>query len=152
LYHGNEKFVNVRSPVGQPLTSKDKMDSEGYMLMTSACLAIFLGLVHSYLGERYILIRLFKRDLPKLLGSDWFTKRVLRFAWHLTTLAWWGFAAILIVLSAPGEYIQKQILVIISVVFLVSGLFSAAFTRGKHISWVFFWLIAGLSFYVAQSR
>ena len=66
------------------------------MLVTGAFLAIFVGLVHSYLGERYILTRLFKRELPKLLGSDWFTKRVLRFAWHLTTVAWWGFAVILI--------------------------------------------------------
>ncbi|SEF40923.1 hypothetical protein [Vibrio hangzhouensis] len=121
------------------------------MLVTSAFFAILLGVVHSYLGERYILIRLFKRELPKLLGDDWFTKRVLRFAWHLTTVAWWGFAGILFILSNPGEYIQKQILMVIAVVFLVSGLFSASFTKGKHISWIFFWLISGLSFYVAKS-
>lgn len=121
------------------------------MLVTGAFLAIFIGLVHSYLGERYILIRLFKRELPKLLGSDWFTKRVLRFAWHLTTVAWFGFAAILFLLSNPGEYIQKQILMVIAGVFLVNGLVSASFTKGKHISWIFFWLISGLSFYVAQS-
>jgi hypothetical protein len=121
------------------------------MLITAAFLAIFLGFVHSYLGERYILTRLFKRELPKLLGSDWFTKRVLRFAWHLTTVAWWGFAGILFILSNPDENIQKQILMVIAVVFLVSGLFSATFTKGKHISWIFFWLISGLSFYVALS-
>ncbi|MDC0254448.1 hypothetical protein OAK75_06075 [Bacteriovoracales bacterium] len=121
------------------------------MLNTGALLAIFLGLVHSYLGERYILTRLFQRELPKLLGSDWFTKRVLRFAWHLTTVAWWGFAGILFILSNSGEHLQKQILIVIAVVFLVSGLLSAMFTKGKHISWVFFWLIAGLSFYVAMN-
>jgi len=127
------------------------MNYEVCMLVTGAFLAIFLGLVHSYLGERYILTRLFKRELPKLLGSDWFTKRVLRFAWHLTTVAWWGFAGILFILSSPGEHIQKQILMVIAAVFLVSGLFSVMFTKGKHISWIFFWLISGLSFYVAQS-
>jgi len=121
------------------------------MLVTGSFLAIFIGLVHSYLGERFILTRLFKRELPTLLGSDWFTKRILRFAWHLTTVAWWGFAAILFILSSPTADIQKQILMVISVVFLVSGLLSAGFTKGKHISWIFFWLIAGLSFYVAQS-
>ena len=121
------------------------------MLVTGAFLAIFIGLVHSYLGERYILTRLFKRELPKLLGSDWFTKRVLRFAWHLTTIAWFGFAGILFILASPGENIQKQILMVIAGVFLVSGLVSASFTKGKHISWIFFWLISGLSFYVAQS-
>lgn len=122
------------------------------MLMMSAFLAIFIGLVHSYLGERYILTRLFRGELPKLLGSDWFTKRTLRFAWHLTTVAWWGFAAVLFILSSPNEYMQKQILVVIAVVFFVSGLFSSVFTKGKHISWIFFWLIASMSFYVALNR
>ena len=121
------------------------------MLITGAFIAIFLGFVHSYLGERYILIRLFRQDLPKLLGDDWFTKRILRFAWHLTTVAWFGFAGILFILSNPGEHIQKQILMVIAAVFLVSGVFSAAFTKGKHVSWIFFWAISGLSLYIALS-
>ncbi len=121
------------------------------MLIGAAALAIFIGIVHSYLGERYILVRLFKRNnLPKLFGSDWFTKRVLRFAWHLTTIAWWGFAAILYIISGSNENIEKQILIIIAVVFLASGLLSATFTKGKHISWVVFWLISGISIYVAM--
>ena len=121
------------------------------MLIGAAAFAIFLGIVHSYLGERYILVRLFKRNnLPKLFGSDWFTKRVLRFAWHLTTIAWWGFAAILYIISGSNENIEKQILIIIAVVFLASGLLSATFTKGKHISWVVFWLISGISIYVAM--
>ena len=121
------------------------------MLILAATLAIFIGVVHSYLGERYILIRLFKRDdLPKLFGSDWFTKRVLRFAWHLTTVAWWGFAAILYVISAPNGNIQKQILIIISIVFLVNGLLASIFTKGKHISWIIFWSISVISFYAAM--
>ena len=62
------------------------------MLLIGTILLLIIGIIHSYLGEKYLLIRLFRRDdLPKLLGSDWFTKRVLRFAWHLTTIAWWGF-------------------------------------------------------------
>ena len=121
------------------------------MLIGAAALAIFIGIVHSYLGERYILVRLFKRNnLPKLFGSDWFTKRVLRLAWHLTTIAWWGFAAILYIISGSNENIEKQILIIIAVVFLASGLLSATFTKGKHISWVVFWLISGISIYVAM--
>lgn len=120
------------------------------MLITGALLAIFIGFVHSYLGERFILTRLFRQQLPKLLGSDWFTKRILRFAWHLTTVAWWGFAAILIVLSNPSEQIQNQILLIISIVFIISGLMSALFTKGKHLSWFIFWSISGLSLYSVQ--
>ena len=34
-------------------------------------------------------------------------------------------------------------------VFALSGLLSAGFTRGRHLSWIVFWAIAGLSFYRA---
>jgi len=66
------------------------------MLLIASVILVFCGLIHSYLGERYILVRLFKCDnLPHLYGSDEFTKGTLRFAWHITSLAWFGFAAIL---------------------------------------------------------
>ena len=62
-------------------------------LLAAAVLAGLTGVAHSYLGERYILIRLFRRqDLPHLFGSDVFTRRTLRVAWHLTSIAWWGSA------------------------------------------------------------
>ena len=70
------------------------------MLIAAASLAFLIGLAHSYLGERYILIRLFRRELPRLFGSDDFTKQTLRFVWHLTTVSWWGLAAILVALQA----------------------------------------------------
>ncbi|MEZ8826965.1 hypothetical protein AB6E04_21655 [Vibrio amylolyticus] len=70
------------------------------MLYLSAFLLVLVAFVHSILGERFILTRLFTRDnLPKLFGSDDFTKRTLRFAWHLTSVAWLGFACIVIALT-----------------------------------------------------
>jgi hypothetical protein len=119
---------------------------ETNMLLVGSFLLIFIGFIHSYLGEKFILIRLFKRDnLPKLLGSDWFTKRVIRFAWHLTTIAWWGFAAILYFLSNPSNNIRAEILITIASVFAISGVVSLLFSRGKHLSWLFFFGIAGSS-------
>ena len=120
---------------------------ETNMLLIAAFLLISIGCVHSYLGEKYILIRLFKRDnLPKLLGSDFFTKRVLRFAWHLTTIAWWGFAVILYFLSQPSDNIRSEIIMTIAVVFTLSGVISLLFSRGKHLSWLFFFGIACTSY------
>lgn len=122
------------------------------MLEAAALLLVFCGIVHSYLGERYILIRLFKRDnLPKLLGSDWFTKRVLRFAWHLTTIAWWGFAAIIYFILYPSGNYSIDILHVIAVVFILSGIMSLTFTRGKHLSWLFFFCIGGLCIAVGNN-
>ncbi|NQY22982.1 MAG: hypothetical protein HRT41_03065 [Campylobacteraceae bacterium] len=118
------------------------------MLVIASFLLIFIGFVHSYLGEKYILIRLFKNDnLPKLFGSDHFTKRVLRFAWHLTTVSWWGFSAILYFLSNPSLNNRFEILIVITVVFTISGIVSFLFTRGKHLSWLFFFCIASISYF-----
>ncbi len=123
---------------------------EKNLLIIASFLLILIGFIHSYLGEKYILIRLFKRDnLPKILGSDYFTKRVLRFAWHLTTVSWWGFSAILYFLSNPSFNNRFEILLTISVVFTISGLISFLFTRGKHLSWLFFFSIASVSCFSA---
>jgi peptidoglycan/LPS O-acetylase OafA/YrhL len=117
------------------------------MLIAGSILLVIIGFIHSILGEKYILIRLFRREnLPHLMGSDWFTKQTLRFAWHITTLAWWGFAAILYILATPDSTPvasnQQTVLHIIALVFAISGLVSLVFSRGKHLSWVFFFVIA----------
>jgi len=103
---------------------------------------IVIGLVHSILGERYILIRLFKKgDLPKLFGGTEFTKNTLRFAWHLTSISWWGFAAILIHLAQSPPSIES-LGNIIALTFLLHFLIALYFSKGQHISWVFFLVIA----------
>lgn len=121
------------------------------MLLAGSILLVFIGFVHSYLGEKYILIRLFRREnLPQLMGSDWFTKRVLRFAWHLTTITWWGFAAILTILSKHDVNYYQDILLITSMVFGLSGVVSLIFSHGKHLSWLFFFAITFICFYSAN--
>lgn len=118
-----------------------------YALITAAGLALLLGVAHSVLGERYILRRLFRRpDLPKLFGSDWFTRRTLRFAWHLTSLAFWGLGAIL-VLAAVGdaETFRRGAVLAVATTFLASAIVAAGATRGRHLSWVVFLAIAILA-------
>ncbi|MBU1312139.1 MAG: hypothetical protein KKE30_21655 [Gammaproteobacteria bacterium] len=111
------------------------------MLIIASLLLVLCGFVHSILGEKYILIRLFKRDnLPHIFGNDQFTKGTLRFAWHITSLAWFGFAALLVLLPD-----SKILLVTVSIVFALSGVFSAYYTKGKHLSWLVFWAISALT-------
>lgn len=120
------------------------------MLAISSILLIFIGLLHSYLGERYILIRLFKRELPKLFGTDAFTKQVLRFAWHLTTVSWLGFAAILASMYFQTDNFSEISLYIISCVFLVSGAMSFGYTKGRHYSYIVFWSVSLMCVYIAS--
>ncbi len=113
------------------------------MLLTAAAgLLILLGVAHSYLGERYILIRLFRRpDLSKLGGSDVLTRRTLRFAWHLTTVAWLGFAALLLTLPLSTERTRASGHAV-AITFAVRGVVALVGSRGRHLSWVVFLVVA----------
>lgn len=107
------------------------------MLLSAVGLIVLIGFAHSYLGERYILSRLFRRPLPELLGSDEFTKNTLRFAWHITTVAWLGFAVILLQIHG-GPLSRAGVLGAISGVFGISALVALAASRGRHLSWLVF--------------
>ncbi|MFC3034070.1 hypothetical protein ACFOEE_16315 [Pseudoalteromonas fenneropenaei] len=109
----------------------------------AALLLVLVSVAHSYLGERYILQRLFKRELPKLFGSDDFTKRTLRFAWHLTSVAWLGFAVILLILAEPNAKVE-MIAQVIAITFLLHFAMALFGSRGKHLSWLVF-LLTSLS-------
>ena len=115
------------------------------MLQLAAVLSFLLGLAHSILGERYILTRLFKRDnLPRLFGGTEFTTRTLRFAWHLTTVLWWGFASILWH-AAAGSMSLAFVLQVIGYTSIAGGLLPLIITRGKHLSWLVLFLIGGIA-------
>ncbi|MCF6457150.1 hypothetical protein [Pseudoalteromonas sp. MMG024] len=121
-----------------------------FLLYTSACLLLLVSLAHSYLGERYILIRLFKRDnLPKLFGNDDFTKRTLRFAWHLTSVTWVGFAAILLVLAEPNLN-KVTVLYIIAVTFAIYFIVALVGSKAKHLSWILFAVVSALTMVAAN--
>jgi hypothetical protein len=116
------------------------------LLAAGAVLAFGIGLAHSLLGERYVLIRLFRRrDLPKLFGADTFTRRTLRFAWHLTTLAWWGFGSQMALASGAlteADAAGEPLLQVIAWTFLASAVLGLAVTRGRHLAWPVFLAIA----------
>lgn len=115
-----------------------------FMLYLSAILLVIVSFAHSYLGERYILSRLFRRDnLPKLLGSDDFTKRTLRFAWHVTSVAWLGFAGIIVLLAQP-ELNKALVAQVIAVTFGIHFLVALLGSKGKHLSWVLFGTVCAL--------
>ena len=104
------------------------------MLQIAAVLIALLGLAHSILGERYILVRLFRRELPTLFGGSAFTRNTLRFAWHLTTMLALGFGAVLWQLA--GAPSPARIAHTVGLCLLASGVLPLAFTRGRHLSWV----------------
>lgn len=121
------------------------------LLYIAALLIIAIGLSHSYLGERNLLVRLFRRDdLPKILGSVEFTKRTLRFAWHITSLAWFGLAAVLVAAAHPP--VSAQTLgAIVGGTFLLHAVVSFGGSRGRHYSWVVFLAIGAITIFATRS-
>lgn len=117
-----------------------------FYFVAAAAFTVVIGLAHSWLGERYILMRLFRRqDIPHLFGSDKFTKRTLRLAWHITSVAWFGAAAMLFLLaSLPLDASTHPLSRAIAATFLASAVLALIGSRGRHFSWVVFLLIAGL--------
>jgi hypothetical protein len=115
------------------------------LLYLAAFLAVALGIAHSFLGEQYILVRLFRRkDLPQLFGSADFTIRTLRFAWHVTTIALWGFAALLVLLG-QGRVSPSSAALVIGCTLVASGFLPLVITRGKHMSWLVLFIIGGIA-------
>jgi hypothetical protein len=152
---GNPRSESIQpTPLYVPLT-RSRIDRNSldlaFMLYLAAALIFSTGLAHSILGERYILVRLFKRDhLPRLFGGTEFTVGTLRFAWHLTTIAWWSLACLIVPSEATTVH-PRDVLRIIGAGSLVSALFPLYFTRGKHLSWIVFVTVGVILFIHANS-
>ena len=115
------------------------------LFLLAAAIALLLAAAHSYLGERYILIRLLRRsDLPRLFGGIDFTRRTLRLAWHLTSVAWVGFAGLLAAQALSPAASWRTQGQVISVTFGLSGIVALLGSRGRHLSWIGFFAVAAL--------
>ena len=127
------------------------MSPLGSLYLLAAVLCVALAVAHSYLGERYILIRLFRRaEIPPLFGGAEFTKRTLRFAWHLTSVMWLAIAW-LFVLLARGALSATSVASVLAIVFLVSAAVTLIASRGRHLAWPAFLVIGLIALYGANA-
>jgi len=116
------------------------------MLNTAGGLCVFIGVTHSYLGETRILMPMYAQfKLPILRGSDRATKNVMRFAWHLTSVAWAGIGGVLFAFASPATDPIALALRIIAVTFAIHAVVTAGASRGRHYAWIVFTAIAILA-------
>lgn len=121
--------------------------------MYIAALLLFgIGVAHSVLGERYVLRRIERlENIPPLtLGGRELMVQVLRFAWHLTTIAWFGFAGILL-LMAHDVLSNRTTALVVAVIFIVSALTSGIASRARHYSWIVFLALGAIALYEAAT-
>ena len=116
-------------------------------LLVASILTVGVGLVHSWLGELRLIGPLVAPGKRLgILEKSAFSRGVLRFAWHLTTVAWWGFAAILVVLAqTPVTGQGRIVLMAIALMFAMTGMIALIASRGRHLAWPVFMAIAGLA-------
>ena len=97
-------------------------------LWLSAAFMVTTAGVHSALGYRRLIAPLLRRRDGPL--SDLLTRRIIRFAWHATSVLMLISAA---VVAWPGT--ARNLLIVIGAGWLATGLFNAVYTRGRHIAW-----------------
>jgi hypothetical protein len=97
-------------------------------LWLSAGLMAFTALVHSWLGERRIVV-------PLLAYSDGVMRRpfarvIVRYAWHVTSALMLASA-----LAVAWSGVPDGLIVAIGAIWLALGLTSLAASRGRHVGW-----------------
>ena len=113
----------------------------GYFI-TGAILLVLIGLAHSVLGERQLLMPLFRDGRDHFFLKNPWAKNILRFAWHLITIAWCGMAAAAVDMAAGGRLTEWSIWAF-TATFALTGLVILFFSRGRHIAWIVFLIISG---------
>lgn len=122
------------------------------LLLIAAATLFFIGTMHSVLaewsGDRRLVRRIVQSTLFEAdVADDLLARRIVRLAWHLTSLAWCSMAAVLAYLSLVEQ--TRPVIVtirIVAVVFVFHAVLSLGLTRGRHPSWYLFLIVATLSF------
>jgi hypothetical protein len=108
-------------------------------LITGAVTLATLAALHSYIGETRLLQPLLAMpDLPVFQGNMDYTRAVLRWAWHLTSLAWLGVAAIFIAVTQIPFMARALIGDVLACCLGLSAIIVVVVTRGRHVAWLFF--------------
>jgi hypothetical protein len=116
-----------------------------------------VGVMHTvlaeWIGERTLVRRITRLRLIETSDSqDLLARRVVRLAWHLTSLTWCGVAAILIYLSFVEQTESLQAVVrILGATFLLHAVLSLVIARARHPSWYLFLIVSVLCFLGAGS-
>jgi len=121
-------------------------------LLIAAAVLFLIGILHSVVaewkGERRLVWRITQLTLfDSNDEKDLLARRIVRLAWHLTSLVWCGCAVVLayIAFVEASESIIAVVR-ILSVVFLLHSVLSLAIARGRHASWLGFLIVSVFSY------
>ena len=119
------------------------MTLETIALVIAAFGIVTLGLAHTILGEKGVVQPIIKRmDWSGTKEGADFLNGTVRFAWHITTISWVGLAVILLTPIFGFSEDRSFVPLVVAATSVVNAVFDFAYTRGRHLAWVVFLLIA----------
>jgi hypothetical protein len=126
--------------------------SMNVFLLFAAAVLFCIGIMHTVVaewkGDRRLVWRITRLTLfDSSEAQDVLAKRIVRLAWHLTSLIWCGTATVLAYIAFVEASESITVIVrILAFVFLFHSALSLAIARGKHASWIGFLIVSVLSF------
>ena len=115
--------------------------SRSMLVYGAAIVLAAIGPIHSWLGEKILLGPLFALE-PKGILAVPKARRILRGAWHLTSLAWLALAFLLA--RANGGDFEGAAVATVLALTAVSGAICFAAVDSKHPGAIAFTICAGL--------
>ena len=106
-------------------------------LTIAAVCYVTLAVAHSWLGERKLLRPLLAQPWTLSTLPRGFAGQLLRWAWHLTSVAWLAAAAILLG-AAAGLAVPAPALDALAALAMISGVVILVPGRGAHPAWAAF--------------
>lgn len=122
------------------------------LYLISSMLLLVLGIGHTLLGEWIGERVLVKKSVgfsyfPDDRAKDALSKRIIRIAWHSTSITWCGLAAIVLYLSfLPSDAVSKSVICIISATMIVISIVATLTVRFRNTKGVLFLIIGILLF------
>lgn len=110
-------------------------------LVAAAGLALVVGLVHSWLGERWVFSRMRQGGWLPTRGGGVLREahvRILWASWHGLTVLGWALAAVLLLLAVQPatSALQTRLLHIVALAMLATALLVFIGTRARHPGWL----------------
>lgn len=102
-----------------------------FHILAGTTLAL-IGVLHSVLGEVAIIRPLLADDRWDVGAPRWAVERIIRFAWHVTTIAWFALSAAAFGVDGTAALTATA---------LIAGLLDVAMLRA-HLAWPLFLLAA----------
>ncbi len=96
-----------------------------------------------FVGERKLITPLLSQISNTVFKEDPLNRPVLRVAWHLTTIAWWGLAIVIFDFANLPRPPQLPVHAMAGT-FILTGFSIGVYTHGKHPAWIIFGIIAFL--------